>query len=57
VGGKTTFPATPETMADYAERFVALGVKLIGGCCGTTPDHIRAMARRIRGERNLAADG
>jgi len=49
VGGKTTFPATAETMADYAARFAQMGVKVIGGCCGTTPDHVRAMARRIRG--------
>jgi len=48
VGGKTVFPETPEVMANYAERFAQLGVRIIGGCCGTTPDHIRAMAQRIR---------
>jgi 5-methyltetrahydrofolate--homocysteine methyltransferase len=49
VGGKTVFPETPETMAEYAERFIALGVKIVGGCCGTTPDHIRAIASRVKG--------
>jgi 5-methyltetrahydrofolate--homocysteine methyltransferase len=50
VGGKTVFPETPESMAEYAARFAQMGVKIVGGCCGTTPEHIRAMARRIRGE-------
>ena len=51
VGGKTTFPETPEVMAEYAGRFAEMGARIIGGCCGTTPEHIRAMAQRIRGTR------
>ncbi len=37
------YPATPEYFADYALRFIDTGARLVGGCCGTTPDHIRAM--------------
>jgi 5-methyltetrahydrofolate--homocysteine methyltransferase len=48
VGGKTVFPESPEVMAEYAERFARMGVRIIGGCCGTTPEHIRAIAQRVR---------
>ena len=41
--GQTLFPGTPEEMTAYHERLIALGVRVIGGCCGTTPNHIRAM--------------
>jgi homocysteine S-methyltransferase len=41
--GRIMYPATPEYFGDYARRFVVAGATLVGGCCGTTPDHIRAM--------------
>ena len=41
--GRTVFPGTPAEMTAYHERMIALGVRIIGGCCGTTPEHIRAM--------------
>ncbi|MEJ2197125.1 MAG: homocysteine S-methyltransferase family protein [Desulfuromonadales bacterium] len=41
--GQTIFPATPEEMTSYNERLIALGVRVVGGCCGTTPRHIRVM--------------
>lgn len=44
VGGRKIYMASPEYMARYAQRFLRLGVKFVGGCCGTTPEHIRAMA-------------
>lgn len=44
VEGKPVYDATPAVMAEHAVRVRALGAKLIGGCCGTTPQHIRAMA-------------
>lgn len=47
VGGRTTYDATPGVMADYARRFLALGVRIIGGCCGSTPEHIRAIAQAV----------
>jgi methionine synthase I (cobalamin-dependent) len=47
VKGRTEFDATPELMAEYAERFERLGVTIIGACCGSTPQHIAAMARAL----------
>ena len=41
--GQTIFPAAPEEMTAYDERLIALGVRVVGGCCGTTPCHIRVM--------------
>lgn len=43
VAGRILYPATPEYFGDYARRFVMAGATVVGGCCGTTPDHIRAM--------------
>jgi len=44
VQGEVTYDGTPEIMADYAQRVRALGARLIGACCGSSPDHIHAMA-------------
>ena len=44
VEGRTMYMASPDYMASYARRFVRLGVRLLGGCCGTTPEHIREAA-------------
>lgn len=41
--GRIFYPATPDYFGDYARRFAEVGVNLIGGCCGTTPQHTRAM--------------
>jgi len=45
--GKTTFPETPEFMAGHARDMVEAGACIIGGCCGTSPDHIRAIREKI----------
>jgi 5-methyltetrahydrofolate--homocysteine methyltransferase len=47
VNGETVFDATPEEMAGYARRFAALGARVVGGCCGSTPAHIRAIAQAV----------
>ncbi len=47
--GKTVFPGTPEEMTAYHERMIRLGVRVIGGCCGTTPAHIRAIRDALEG--------
>jgi 5-methyltetrahydrofolate--homocysteine methyltransferase len=47
VGDRTVFPGTPDEMAAYHERMIQIGVRIIGGCCGTTPAHIRAMKRAL----------
>lgn len=45
--GVTVFPGTPEEMTAYHQRLIALGVRVIGGCCGTTPAHIVAMRQAL----------
>ncbi|GGG12997.1 bifunctional homocysteine S-methyltransferase/methylenetetrahydrofolate reductase [Paenibacillus abyssi] len=49
VDGKYTYTATPEYFADTARRFADRGARLIGGCCGTTPEHIAAIAASLSG--------
>ncbi len=51
VGGRIFYLSTPQYLAEYARRFVAAGATLVGGCCGTTPEHIRAMGRALAAER------
>jgi methionine synthase / methylenetetrahydrofolate reductase (NADH) len=48
VDGRYVYLCTPEYMASYARRFLAAGVSLVGGCCGTTPAHIRNLVRSVR---------
>jgi len=43
MGGRVMYPATPEYFGEYALAFVEAGARLIGGCCGTTPEHITQM--------------
>jgi 5-methyltetrahydrofolate--homocysteine methyltransferase len=46
------FPETPESLSAQLEKFVNLGwVNIVGGCCGTTPAHIRALAQMVQGKR------
>ena len=50
VGGKAVYDLTPAELAKWHQKFVnSYGVNLIGGCCGTTPDHIKAVADVLRG--------
>ena len=46
-GGRILYPATPDYFAGYVPAFRQAGVKLLGGCCGTTPDHLAAMRRAV----------
>ncbi|MCD6174466.1 MAG: bifunctional homocysteine S-methyltransferase/methylenetetrahydrofolate reductase [Planctomycetes bacterium] len=48
VEGRTLYMCTPEYMAEYAKRFYENGARLIGGCCGTTPAHIREITKTLR---------
>ena len=43
IGGVDVYPETPEIMASFTERLIDAGANIIGGCCGTTPGHIRAI--------------
>jgi methionine synthase I (cobalamin-dependent)/5,10-methylenetetrahydrofolate reductase len=49
VDGRVTFAATPEYFAETALKFADLGARIIGGCCGTTPEHIAFMAKALDG--------
>jgi methionine synthase I (cobalamin-dependent)/5,10-methylenetetrahydrofolate reductase len=54
VEGRTLYVANPEHFGVFARRMLKSGVRLVGGCCGTTPDHTRAMlgaVRMLRGEK------
>jgi len=48
VEGRNLYLCSPEYMAQYARRFLWAGVRIIGGCCGTTPEHIRQMRAEAR---------
>ena len=49
VEGRNIYLCSPEYMASYARRFINTGVRLVGGCCGTTPEHIRQIKAAVRG--------
>src|SRR5258706_13533991 len=55
VEGRNIYLCSPEYMASYARRFVTHNVRLVGGCCGTTPEHIRQIKSAIRGIAASAA--
>ncbi|HEX8726845.1 MAG TPA: bifunctional homocysteine S-methyltransferase/methylenetetrahydrofolate reductase [Gemmatimonadaceae bacterium] len=48
VDGRSMYMASPEYMATYARHLVQAGAKIVGGCCGTTPAHIHAIAEGVR---------
>lgn len=48
VEDEVVYDATPEDMAAYARKFVDLRARIVGGCCGSTPEHIAAIARAVR---------
>jgi homocysteine S-methyltransferase len=48
VSGRSMYMASPEYMATYAHHLVQAGAKIVGGCCGTTPEHIAAIVEGIR---------
>ncbi len=50
VEGRNIYLCSPEYMANYAREFVAAGVTVVGGCCGTTPEHIAAMKGILRAD-------
>jgi methionine synthase I (cobalamin-dependent)/5,10-methylenetetrahydrofolate reductase len=48
IEGRNIYLCSPEYMASYARKFVNAGVNLVGGCCGTTPEHIKSMKAALR---------
>ncbi len=57
VDGRNIYLCSPEYMASYARKFVAAGVRLVGGCCGTTPEHTKSMKSALRVGRGAGPDG
>ena len=49
IEGRNIYLCSPEYMASYAKKFVQYGVRIVGGCCGTTPQHIRAIKAAVTG--------
>jgi len=48
IEGRNLYLSSPDYMASYARRFIMNGVKLVGGCCGTTPEHVRQIKLAVR---------
>ena len=48
IEGRNIYLCSPEYMASYARRFIANGVRVVGGCCGTTPEHIRQISAAVK---------
>ena len=55
VHGRNVYLSSPDYLQGYATAFADAGAAIIGGCCGTTPEHIRAMARAVAGRPRAAA--
>src|SRR6187455_2475432 len=55
VEGRNLYLCSPDYMATYARRFTAAGVRLVGGCCGTTPDHIKQISTVVKALAPAAA--
>ncbi|MCX6038863.1 MAG: homocysteine S-methyltransferase family protein [Chloroflexi bacterium] len=45
--GNTVFDVTPEQMGEFARKYVTLGARVVGGCCGNTPEHIAAIVKSV----------
>jgi 5,10-methylenetetrahydrofolate reductase len=56
VGERIVYPATPEYLGTYARAFVDAGASIVGGCCGTHPEHIAAMASALSAPTQLALE-
>jgi homocysteine S-methyltransferase len=50
VAGRIVYVSGPAYMAEQAQQMAQLGARILGGCCGTTPEHIRELARRLQSE-------
>lgn len=56
VEGRKIYLCSPEYMSQYARRYLWAGVKIIGGCCGTTPEHIKLLTSEVRSLNPLQRD-
>ncbi|MBI3175188.1 MAG: homocysteine S-methyltransferase family protein [Chloroflexi bacterium] len=46
---RALYDVTPEMMGEYAKKYVSMGARIVGGCCGSTPEHVAAIAKAIKG--------
>ncbi|MEW5939836.1 MAG: homocysteine S-methyltransferase family protein [Chloroflexota bacterium] len=46
---EAVYKVTPQEMAGYAQKFVEMGARIVGGCCGSTPEHVAAIAKKVKG--------
>ena len=46
--GRSVYSVTPEQMGDFAKRYVSLGARIVGDCCGSTPAHVKAIAQAVK---------
>ncbi|WP_218110269.1 bifunctional homocysteine S-methyltransferase/methylenetetrahydrofolate reductase [Oligoflexus tunisiensis] len=53
--GRLIYMCTPEYMAEFTKHFLQIGVQFVGGCCGTSPEHIKAMSQTFRHQRAMNA--
>jgi len=54
--GKATYKMTPDDFASFGKKFAKLGANIIGGCCGTTPEHIQALTEQVKGSKARKRD-
>ncbi len=54
VGDRKIYMASPEYVAEHARRMVEAGARFVGGCCGTTPEHVRAIGKFVRAAQRSA---
>jgi homocysteine S-methyltransferase len=57
VDGQLLYPSTPDYFAEYTRKLVEAGANIVGGCCGTTPEHTAAMRESLAGEWNARGRG
>ncbi len=57
VDGRLLYPSTPDYFAEYTRKLVEAGANIVGGCCGTTPEHTAAMREALAGEWNTRGRG
>ncbi|MFW7379632.1 MAG: bifunctional homocysteine S-methyltransferase/methylenetetrahydrofolate reductase [Oligoflexus sp.] len=56
IDGRHIYMCTPEYMAEFTKNFLQAGVQFVGGCCGTSPQHIKAMAQAFRHQNAMRHD-
>ncbi len=46
--GQAVYKVTPQEMGEFAKKFAALGARIVGGCCGSTPEHVAAIVKAVK---------